>query len=198
MRLLWYIAALWAMGAGAAEAADLERIRASHEPSTIFLEDWFIKHVLLNPQVTGAIRSLLGKNVGLPVLVSHHRSQCPSQAQGWHQDADHIFGPELRFLEVFYFPQDTPIELGPTELVPGSHIQRTSREADEAGVFCAGPAGTIGIHHQSILHRRGQSSATGLRRHLSSTRSTAPAELIPLTSRRARRFLNSEGKCSFA
>ena len=146
--------------------ADLERIRFTHEPSSIFLEDWFLEHVLLNPQLTGAMRSLLGPNVGLPVLASHHRVECPAEAQGWHQDADHIFGPELRFLEVFYFPQDTPIELGPTELVPGSHIQRTSREADEAGVFCAGPAGTIGIHHQSILHRRGQSSATGLRRML--------------------------------
>ena len=28
--------------------ADLERIRNSHEPSTILLEDWFIEHVLLN------------------------------------------------------------------------------------------------------------------------------------------------------
>ena len=27
---------------------DLQRIRASHEPSTIFLEDWFIENVLLN------------------------------------------------------------------------------------------------------------------------------------------------------
>ena len=146
--------------------ADLERIRASHEPSTIFLEDWFIEHVLLNPQVTGAIRSLLGKNVGLPVLVSHHRSQCPSQAQGWHQDADHIFGPELNFVEVFYFPQDTPVELGPTELVPGTHIGPSSRAPDEAGVMSNGPAGTLGIHHQSILHRRAASSATGLRHML--------------------------------
>ena len=29
MRLLWHIAALWALGADAAEAADLERIRAT-------------------------------------------------------------------------------------------------------------------------------------------------------------------------
>ena len=32
---------------------DLERIRNSHEPSTIFLEDWFVEHVVLNPQVSG-------------------------------------------------------------------------------------------------------------------------------------------------
>ena len=45
------------------------------------------------------------------------------EAQGWHQDADHIYGPELRFLEVFYFPQDTPVELG----------------ADRAGAWLAYP-----------------------------------------------------------
>ena len=146
--------------------ADLDRIRFTHEPSSIFLEDWFVEHVLLNPQLAGAMRSLLGPNVGLPVLASHHRVDCPADSQGWHQDADHIFGPELRFLEVFYFPQDTPVELGPTELVPGSHIQPARRDREEGGVFCDGPAGTIGIHHQSILHRRGKSTAQGLRRML--------------------------------
>ena len=146
--------------------ADLDRIRFTHEPTSIFLEDWFIEHVLLNPQLAGAMRSLLGPNVGLPILASHHRAECPMEAQGWHQDADHIYGPELRFLEVFYFPQDTPVEMGPTELVPGSHIQPGNRDREEGGVFCDGPAGTIGIHHQSIMHRRGKSTAKGLRRML--------------------------------
>ena len=147
--------------------ADLDRIRFTHEPTSIFLEDWFVEHVLLNPQLAGAMRSLLGPNIGLPVLASHHRAECPMEAQRWHQDADHIYGPEVRFLEVFYFPQDTPVELGPTELVPGSHIQPGGhRDEEEGGVFCDGPAGTIGIHHQSIMHRRGKSTAEGLRRML--------------------------------
>ena len=146
--------------------ADLERIRASHEPSTIFLEDWFLEHVLLNPQLVGIMRSLLGRNVGLPILASHHRVVCPSPPQRWHHDADHLFGPELNFVEVFYFPQDTPIELGPTELMPGTHLGPSQRKEEEAGVFADGPAGTIGIHHQSILHRRGVSTATGIRHML--------------------------------
>ncbi len=146
--------------------ADLERIRASHEPSTIFLEDWFIEHVLLNAEVTGAIRSLLGKSVGLPVLVSHHRVECPQEAQGWHHDADHVFGPELNCVEVFYFPQDTPAELGPTELVPSTHIRESRDKEPTNAVLSEGPAGTLGIHHQSIMHRRGTSTATGLRHML--------------------------------
>ena len=103
------------------------------------------------PALAGALRSLLGKNVGLPVLVSNHRVECPMPAQGWHHDADHVFGPETNFVEVFYFPQDTPLELGPTELLPGSHIRSTSRDIAEKGVSSAGPAGSFVIHSQSIL-----------------------------------------------
>ncbi len=146
--------------------ADLERIRTSHEPSGIFLEDWFLQNVLLNSKLVGIMRSLLGRKVGLPVLASHHHVECPNTAQAWHHDADRVFGPELEFLEVFYFPQDTPIELGPTEIVPGTHHRMTPRDPDEGGEFAAGPAGTLGIHHQSILHRRGASTATGIRHML--------------------------------
>ena len=146
--------------------ADLERIRNSYEPSTIMFEDWYIEHVLLNPQLAGALRSLLGKNVGLPVLVSNHSVECPAPPQGWHHDADHVLGPEINFLEVFYFPQDTPLEMGPTELVPGSHIRPTIRDANDPGVSAVGPAGSIGIHSQSILHRRGESTGTGTRHML--------------------------------
>ena len=146
--------------------ADLERIRNSHEPSTILLEDWFIEHVLLNRQLGGALRSLLGKNVGLPVLVSDHSIECPGPAQGWHQDADHIFGPEVNFIEVFYFPQDTPLEMGPTEIVPGTHFSAAQRDAEYEGVPTGGPAGTFALHSQSILHRRGESTGKGLRHML--------------------------------
>ena len=59
-------------------------------------------------------------------------------AQGWHHDADHVFGPETNFVEVFYFPQDTPMELGPTELMPGSHIRSTSRDIAEERCFKRG------------------------------------------------------------
>ena len=152
-------------------AEDIERIRASREPSTIFLEDWYMEHVLLNPELCGVMRSLLGKNVGLPVLASRHTSDKPQPAgahindEGWHQDSYRVFGPELEFVEVFYFPQDTPAELGPTELVPSSHFKmhNRSREGGLKGVLAEGPAGTLCLHHQSILHRRGEATAPGIR-----------------------------------
>ena len=155
---------------------DLQRMRGTREPSGIMLEEWFLEHVLLNPRLAGVMRSLLGAHVGLPVLVSHHFMECPAAAQHWHHDADCVFGPELRFVEVFYFPQDTPPTLGPTELLPGSHLARTQPDADTNGVLTAGPAGTIGVHHQSIMHRRAASTASGPRRMLKYIywRTTAP------------------------
>jgi hypothetical protein len=96
---------------------DVARIRRSSEPSTILLERWFIEGVLLLPRLAGVLRSLLGPQVGLPVSVGHHGGSQPAQQpQQWHQDGNCSFGPELNFVEVFYFPQDTPQEVGPTEV----------------------------------------------------------------------------------
>ncbi|GEM_PF-5989042 len=104
-----------------------------HGPSVILLGDWSQEHVLLNPELCGVMRSLPGRNVGLPVLLSHHLTECPQEAQGWHYDADHVFGPELEFVEVFYFPQDTASELGPTKIAPDTHIGQIKKPAGGVG-----------------------------------------------------------------
>lgn len=60
------------------------------------------------------------------------------------------------------------MELGPTELLPGTHMKPSQAAADEEGLLCAGPAGTLAIHHQSIVHRRAQQmdAAEGVYRHM--------------------------------
>jgi len=137
----------------------------SPEPNIILLEDWFINEVLLNSDLAGVLRSLLGKNVGLPVLVSKHSTECPQPAQPWHHESDSLFGPEVNYLEIFYYPQDTPIEMGPTDVVPGSHIglNKFHNQADEFSIATVAPAGSFVLHSQSIFHRRGRSTGTGIR-----------------------------------
>ena len=44
---------------------------SSHEPTEILHEDWFVEGVIKNPQAAGAVRSLLGVNFGLPLLMSN-------------------------------------------------------------------------------------------------------------------------------
>ncbi|MQG25106.1 MAG: hypothetical protein FI672_03070, partial [SAR202 cluster bacterium] len=51
---------------------DLDSIRHSNEPSTLILEKWFRENVIMNPILCGALRSLLGANFGIPVLISAH------------------------------------------------------------------------------------------------------------------------------
>jgi len=60
------------------------------------------------------------------------------------------------------------MELGPRELLPGTHMKPSQAAADEEGLLCAGPAGTLAIHHQSIVHRRAQQmdAAEGVYRHM--------------------------------
>src|SRR5579862_6913614 len=90
----------------------------SSEPTEILTEDWFVDGVIKNPQAAGAVRSLLGPNFKLPVVMSNHAVMCPSPAaHGWHRDGGSIYTPRLDYLQVFYYPQDTPLEMGPTEVL---------------------------------------------------------------------------------
>lgn len=146
---------------------------AHYEPTEILALDWFVDGVILNPPAAGAVRSLLGRDFHLPVLMSNHRRQCPAvHTGGWHVDGGSRWGPELEHLQVFYYPQDTPLELGPTELLPGSHlVPNTARIMAHygrirGGVPAASPAGSIFLTTYRIWHRAGSAPGTGLRNML--------------------------------
>lgn len=140
-----------------------------YEPTAILEEDWFHEHVTLNPQAIGAVRSLLGKNVGLPIIMSNHRVHCPAPAQRWHRDGGSTYGPELQYLQVFYYPQECSMELGPTALLPGSHfLFSLSTHMGHYGnirgtYYTAAPVGSILLTVYSIWHRRTASIAHGTR-----------------------------------
>lgn len=141
----------------------------SHEPTEILLEDWFVDNVILNEEAAGAVRSLLGQNFGLPIIMSNHRVECPSPAQNWHRDGNSVNGPALNYLQVFYYPEACSLDLGPTELLPGSHFlfslskQMGHYGGIRGGFRAAAPAGTIVLTVYSIWHRRSAASGTGLR-----------------------------------
>ena len=142
------------------------------EDDGLLREPWFVEGVLLNPQAAGAVRSLLGKNPVLPTWMFNHQARSPHPAQGWHRDGCSRHGHALNHLQVFYYPQDTPLELGPTEVLPGSHFlfnlvkfMGHYRSINWA-VHTAAPAGSIFITVYSIWHRRPPSTAPGLRNML--------------------------------
>lgn len=153
------------------------------EPTGLLHEDWFVQNVLAPPPVAGAIRSLLGPHFALPNLISNHRVQCPAPAQHWHRDGGSQHGPQLNYLQVFYYPQETRLESGPTELLPGSHfLYSRSRHMAHYGQLrgtyhAAGSAGSVFITVYSVWHRRSASTAPGLRNLLKYNywRTTPPA-----------------------
>ena len=135
------------------------------EPSGVLQEAWFVENVILNPAAAGAVRSLLGNNFALPVLMSNHRGRGPAGPQDWHRDGGSRYGPELNYLQVFYYPQDVTSDMGPTELLPGSHFlyQREKHMghygAIKGGILTDAPAGSIFITAYNIWHRRAARSA---------------------------------------
>ena len=135
-------------------------------------ESWFMNSVIKNPAAAGAVRSLLGKNFGLPNRISSHRPVCPQPAQEWHMDGCSIFGPVLDYLQVFYYPEDCPKELGPTEVLPGSHhffsLQTHMAQYGriKGSKLVEAPAGSICITTYPIWHRRSESTGTGARNNI--------------------------------
>jgi hypothetical protein len=141
-----------------------------YEPTEILTEEWFVEGVILNPQAAGAIRALLGADFHLPILMSNHRVTAPAPAVGgWHVDGNSQWGPALNYLQVFYYPQETPLALGPTEFLPGSHLvfnqQRAMAHLGKIrGAHRApAPAGTILLTTYQIWHRRSDAPGEGLR-----------------------------------
>ncbi|MBI4552452.1 MAG: hypothetical protein HY710_09325 [Candidatus Latescibacteria bacterium] len=139
----------------------LDTVDSTYAPTLIMTQDWFVEGVVKNPQAAGAVRSLLGRNFTLPNLIANHRGPLPwPHTGGWHRDGGSIYTPALEYLQVFYWPEECTDDMGPTEVLPGSHFMRTkaplmAHYGKIAGaVSTAGPAGTIFLTVYSIWHRR--------------------------------------------
>jgi len=76
---------------------------------------------------------------------------------GWHQD-DHspLARPRHhypRYAMILYYPQTTPVEMGPTQVIPATHLARSHSEADrKRGLQAPGGAGTCVLTHFDIVH----------------------------------------------
>ena len=122
---------------------------------------WFVDGVLKNPQAAGAVRALLGRDFALPVKIASHRGALPSpDTGGWHRDGGAVYTHQLEYLQVFYCPEACTDDMGPTEVLPGSHFVRAkhnmmSHFGKIAGtVSTACVAGTIFLTAYGIWHRR--------------------------------------------
>jgi hypothetical protein len=140
--------------------------------------------VLDSPVVRGALTSVLGRNWALHPHRFAHNNEPGGEITaegaktgkgshsfvGWHQDSHSPLSRPRhhlpRYAMILYYPQDTPNEMGPTQLIPATHLYRSFTAADrERGKQGSGPAGTCILVHFDIVHG-GSFNAADRTRHM--------------------------------
>ena len=113
-----------------------------------------IQKVLDDLNVKGALTSLLGADYYMQPHRHPHYNPPGSKGQGMHQDGGKRWSHHTRRLLVFYYPQDTPLELGPTGVVPMSHYYSTREGAEISPEQpIVGKAGTVAFANYDLWHR---------------------------------------------
>jgi hypothetical protein len=118
-----------------------------------------LQKVFDHPVVKGALTSVLGP--GYMMHAHRHGHFNKSDKPGaWHKDSywgyKRMRNHRPWWAMIMYFPQDTPVELGPTGVMPGTQNYETrtfAADECEGEVTAAGEAGTFVLIHYDIWHR---------------------------------------------
>ncbi|MFD0714828.1 HEAT repeat domain-containing protein [Paenibacillus sp. GCM10027626] len=118
-----------------------------------------LQKVFEHPAITGALTSVLGEDYMLHAHRHGHFNASPV-AGGWHKDSywgyNRMRNHHPWWAMIMYFPQDTPLELGPTGVMPGTqNYEKRQFEQDDTPdeATAAGKAGTFALIHYDIWHR---------------------------------------------
>lgn len=115
--------------------------------------------VLKDNHIRGALTSLLGPSYSLHPHRHVHETFPGKETQPLHQDTyfdyfqRHQHVPQWAM--VFYYPQDTTLELGPTNIVNGSQYDNSQRPADSKRMPLLVKAGDFVVVHYNIWHGAG-------------------------------------------
>ncbi len=117
-----------------------------------------IQQVFDHPLVHGALTGILGPNY---VMHSHrfcHFNVPGSSGQDFHKDSYEgdvsANNHRCRWAMAFYYPQNTPKNMGPTAILSGSQYYDTSKAAhQQTELVLSGQAGTITLVHYDLWHR---------------------------------------------
>ncbi|MBN9391056.1 MAG: phytanoyl-CoA dioxygenase family protein [Chloroflexi bacterium] len=123
---------------------------------------WFnsdnIRAVFDQPRVKGIIQGLVGLNPVYDHSALHIVDAGHHEAQNWHADSIIDLRPWAFDIQAFYFSHDTPKEMGPTLVLPGSHLRKANTESIGRYKNILGQrqleskAGTIVFMHHGIWH----------------------------------------------
>ena len=117
-----------------------------------------LQAVFEDPVVRGAFTSILGENYAMHSHRHPHQNRPHSDGQGFHKDS--YWGYQKvrhhcpRWAMAFYYPQDSPLEIGPSAVLPGTQYYSTRITEDNDGELAlSGEAGTMTIIHFDLWHR---------------------------------------------
>ncbi|MBT3270059.1 hypothetical protein HN371_23130 [Candidatus Poribacteria bacterium] len=132
-----------------------------------------IQDIFDHAMVDGAMASILGDDYYLHLHRHMHGNTPGSEGQRMHKDSlhnsrfavdDNRRHHHTRWTMAFYYPQDTPVEIGPTAIIPKSQYLNTRQQLeDEAVTPVAGEAGTVCIVHYDLLHGAMPNTSEGKR-----------------------------------
>ncbi len=118
-----------------------------------------LQKVFEHPVITGALTSVLGPDYMLHAH-RHGHYNAVSTPGGWHKDSywgyQRMRNHHPWWAMIMYFPQDTPVELGPTGIMPGTQNYETrifSEDNNREESLASGEAGTFALIHYDIWHR---------------------------------------------
>ncbi len=119
-----------------------------------------------DPVTRGALASLMGDDYYLEPHRFVHFNQPHSKGQTLHKDSFTRRRHHARWLVTFYYPQDTPLEMGPTGIVPGTQYTNVIPEDSyDREIGAAGDAGRVVIANYDIVHR-GMPNHTDRKRYM--------------------------------
>ncbi len=108
--------------------------------------------------VKGILQSLVGESPVYDHSALHIVPPKHYEAQIWHADSIIDARPYAFDIQAMYFSHDCPKEMGPTLILPGSHLRRTSHLSISRYKNIVGQkqfickAGTIAFLHQGLWH----------------------------------------------
>lgn len=118
-----------------------------------------LRKVFDHPSIRGALTSVLGPDYLLHAHRHGHYNSSPKPG-GWHKDSywghSRTRNHHPWWAMIMYFPQDTPVELGPTSVIPGTqwYESRTFDSDDHPlEAKASGSKGTFLLIQYDIWHR---------------------------------------------
>ncbi len=118
-----------------------------------------LREVFRLPKIRGIIESLVGPGWHYHHSFLHIVPGKHKQAQEYHVDMQEMFpDPTIFDMQPFYFMHDTPLEMGPTLVLPGSHMRRAC--SSSVGRYknilgqrhLVAKAGSVAFLHSNIWH----------------------------------------------